>query len=140
MSSAPDHVAWSWPAEVHSVSAARHAVVEWLTTCETSDPPLADVALVVSEAVTNAVNHAYVGVPTGAVHVRVAVDDAEVMVVVQDDGTGLRPRPDSPGLGYGLALMVAVSRRFEAQTVEGSGTRLCAWFDRDGAKRTLPES
>jgi serine/threonine-protein kinase RsbW len=138
MSSAPGHVAWSWPAEVPSVSAARHAVVEWLTTCATSDPPLDDVALVVSEAVTNAVRHAYVGRPAGDVHVRVTVDDGEVMVEVQDEGNGLRPRPDSPGLGYGLALMVAVSRRFEAQTVEGSGTRLCAWFARDGAQGVLP--
>jgi serine/threonine-protein kinase RsbW len=137
MSSAPDRVAWSWPAEVHSVSTARHAVVDWLRTCDTSDPPLSDVALVVSEAVTNAVNHAYVGRSPGEVHVRLALDEEELVLVVEDQGNGLKPRQDSPGLGYGLALMVAVSKRFEAQTVDGSGTRLRAWFSCAAADGTL---
>jgi anti-sigma regulatory factor (Ser/Thr protein kinase) len=138
MSSAPDHVAWSWPAEAPSVSTARHAVVEWLRTCDTPDPPLGDVALVVSEAVTNAVNHAYVGRSPGEVHVHLTLEEQELLLVVEDDGNGLTPRHDSPGLGYGLALMVAVSQRFEAQTRAGAGTRLCAWFSRDAADATLP--
>jgi serine/threonine-protein kinase RsbW len=138
MRSAPDRVAWSWPAEARSVSTARHAVVDWLRTCDTPDPPLSDVALVVSEAVTNAVNHAYVGRSPGEVHVQVSVESEQLVLVVADDGNGLKPRPDSPGLGYGLALMVAVSKRFEAQTKAGGGTRLCAWFSRDAANATLP--
>jgi anti-sigma regulatory factor (Ser/Thr protein kinase) len=138
MSVAPERVAWSWPAEVRSVAPARHAVVEWLRTAQTSDPPLGDVALVVSEAVTNVVHHAYVGRDAGEVRIELALDGAELALVVADDGAGLKPRPDSPGLGYGLALMVAVSKRFEAQTVDGSGTRLCAWFSRDAADATLP--
>jgi serine/threonine-protein kinase RsbW len=138
MSSAPDRVSWSWPAEVHSVSAARHAVVDWLRTSGAPDPPLSDVALVVSEAVTNVVNHAYVGRDPGEVHVRLTLDGAEFVLVVEDDGNGLRPRHDSPGLGYGLALMVAVSKRFEAQTVDGSGTRVSAWFGREWTDAPLP--
>ncbi|WP_445152451.1 ATP-binding protein [Baekduia sp. Peel2402] len=112
----------------------------WLRALETPDPPLGDVALVVSEAVTNVVNHAYIGRDPGEVRVELSLDGSELALVVADDGTGLRPRPDSPGLGYGLALMVAVSKRFEAQTVEGTGTRLCAWFSRDAADATLPEA
>jgi serine/threonine-protein kinase RsbW len=140
MSSASDRVAWSWPAEARSVSTARHAVMDWLRTVDTPDPPLSDVALVVSEAVTNAVNHAYVGRSPGEVHVRLALEAQELVLVVEDDGNGLKPRPDSPGLGYGLALMVAVSKRFEAQTAAGSGTRVRAWFSRDAADATLPLS
>jgi serine/threonine-protein kinase RsbW len=140
MDPSPERVAWSWPAETPSVSTARHAVVEWLRTAETSDPPLSDVALVVSEAVTNVVNHAYVGREPGEVHVRLSIEGPELALVIEDQGGGLKPRPDSPGLGYGLALMVAVSKRFEAQTVAGSGTRLCAWFSRDSADATLPLS
>lgn len=120
------------------MSAARRAVVEWLRTSDTRDPPLSDVALVVSEAVTNAVNHAYVGREPGEVRVEVLLDDAEFVLVVEDDGNGLRPRHDSPGLGYGLALMVAVSKRFEAQAVNGSGTRVSAWFSREWADDPLP--
>jgi serine/threonine-protein kinase RsbW len=121
MSAASDLVTWSWPAEASSVSTARNAVVEWLRERGLSDAPLGDVALVVSEAVSNAVVHAYVGGPPGQVKVEVAV---------HDHGRGLSPRPDSPGLGYGLALMVAVSQRFEAHSREREGTRLVAWFGR----------
>jgi hypothetical protein len=34
--------------------------------------------------------------------------------------------------------MVAVSKRFEAQTVNGSGTRVSAWFSREWADEPLP--
>jgi serine/threonine-protein kinase RsbW len=133
MSSVPDPMSsWSWPAQVSSVSPARHRVVDWLREQRMPDPPLSDIALVLSEAVTNAVTHAYVGHDEpGQVHVVVVMEHDEVMIMVEDHGIGLRPRPDSPGLGYGLALMVAVSKRFEAQTAESRGTRLCAWFSRD---------
>ena len=132
MSSVPDPMTWSWPAEAGSVSTARHTVVEWLRGYSLSDPPLSDVALLVSEAVTNAVRHAYVGRPApGTIDVTVTAGQDEVLVTIQDTGNGLRPRPDSPGLGYGLALMVAVSERLEAQSAENQGTRLRAWFRRD---------
>jgi serine/threonine-protein kinase RsbW len=137
MSPVPDPVAWSWPAEVSSVTTARHAVVDWLRQQGTPDPPLSDVALVVSEAVTNAVRHAYVGRPPGEITIQVALHDDELMVVIEDQGNGLRPRPDSPGLGYGLALIVAVAKRLEASSGEREGTRLVAWFSRDPADATL---
>jgi serine/threonine-protein kinase RsbW/stage II sporulation protein AB (anti-sigma F factor) len=124
---------------VSSVSTARHTVTEWLRGHALPDPPLSDIALVVSEAMTNAVTHAYVGLAPGKVHVRVMVDPDEVMVMIEDEGLGLRPRPDSPGLGFGLAMMVMLSKRFEAQTAERQGTRLCAWFSRDPAAATLPD-
>jgi serine/threonine-protein kinase RsbW len=109
MSSAPDPVAWSWPAEVSSVSTARNTVVAWLRERGTPDPPLADVALVVSEAVTNAVRHAYVGRQPGEVVVQVALHDDELMVAIEDRGRGpapasglagprLRARADGRGL------------------------------------------
>jgi serine/threonine-protein kinase RsbW len=142
MSSAPDPMSWSWPAEASTVSTARHTVVGWLRAQRLSDPPLSDIALsdialMVSEAVTNAVTHAYVGhLQPGDVNVTVQAGDDEVLVEVADRGIGLRPRPDSPGLGYGLAVMVAVAERFEAQTAQGQGTRLRAWFSRDPAVAT----
>src|SRR3954451_16298918 len=117
MSPAPGPMTWSWPAEASSVGTARHSVVNWLRTHSTPDPPLSDIALVLSEAMTNAVTHAYAGhAAPGKIHVLAAVEHDEVMIMVEDHGNGLRPRPDSPGLGYGLALMVAVSKRFEAQS------------------------
>ncbi len=134
MSSAPDPMSWSWPAEASTV---RHTVVEWLRGQQLTDPPLSDIALLISEAVTNAVIHAYVGHPSpGEVSVVIDAGAEEVLVEVSDRGNGLRPRPDSPGLGYGLAVMVAVAKRFEAQTAEDRGTRVRAWFSRDPAVAT----
>jgi anti-sigma regulatory factor (Ser/Thr protein kinase) len=131
-------MSWSWPAEASSVSPARHTVVDWLRQQSTPDPPLSDIALVLSEAMSNAVTHAYVGHPEpGEIHVAVHVGHDEVMVAVEDHGSGLRPRPDSPGLGYGLALMMAVARRFEAESADSAGTRLRLWFSRDPADATL---
>jgi anti-sigma regulatory factor (Ser/Thr protein kinase) len=136
MSPAPDHVTWSWAAEARTVTHARHTVLDWLRARGTPRTALDDVALVLSEAVGNAVRHAYVGRDPGEIHVQVAVYEDELMVAVEDQGHGLRPRPDSPGVGYGLALMVAVAKRLEAGSREGGGTRLVAWFGHDRADTT----
>jgi anti-sigma regulatory factor (Ser/Thr protein kinase) len=91
----------TWPAIPDSVGTARRSVLAHLSALETSDPPLSDIGLAVSEAVTNAVHHAYVGQEPGPVRVRVAVQPPVVEVMVQDEGSGMVPRPDSPGLGLG---------------------------------------
>ena len=75
------------------------------------------VALAVSETVTNAVVHAYVGREPGSVSVRCEGDGERVLVAVADAGIGIAARVDSPGIGHGLATVGAL-----AQTVEiGSG-------------------
>jgi hypothetical protein len=57
------------------------------------------VGLVISEAVTNVVLHAYRGGEPGAVRVKAWVEADLVTLVVGDDGIGMSPNPDSPGLG-----------------------------------------
>lgn len=128
----------TWPAVPDSVPTARRAVVAYLREAATPDPPLGDVALVVSEAVTNAVQHAYVGRPPGHVNISVEVDEQELAVTVEDDGAGLVPRADSPGLGLGLPLIATVAARFETRTRPQGGTRLCVWFRRDAGAAALP--
>lgn len=130
---------WAWPAEIASVPAARHQVVRHLEQAATPDPPLGDVALVVSEAVTNAVVHAYAGGEPGEVRVTVGLTADEVIVTIEDDGAGLVPRPDSPGLGLGLSLMATVAERVETRAGASGGTWVRAWFSRDPARSTLPE-
>ena len=68
-------------------------------------PQRADVALAVSEALTNVVMHAYVGRPSGPMRIRTETVEDRLVVEVEDDGIGLRPRLDSPGAGLGLALI-----------------------------------
>ncbi|NUT56268.1 MAG: ATP-binding protein, partial [Thermoleophilia bacterium] len=63
----------------------------------------ADVALAVTEALTNVVMHAYVGrAGPGPMRILAAQMDHSLQVEVEDDGIGLGPRPDSPGAGLGL--------------------------------------
>ena len=127
----------SWEATPENVAIARHAVVAHLREVQTSDPPLSDIALAVSEAATNAVTHGYVGRPPGQFRVALAASEDEVEVLVEDDGRGMVPRPDSPGLGLGLPLIATVADRFETHTVPAGGTRLCMWFRLDPDAATL---
>jgi serine/threonine-protein kinase RsbW len=135
--SVPTSFSDTWPAVAASVPIARHAVLHHLRDAETKDPPLADVGLAVSEAVTNVVHHAYVGQACGTVRVTLEFSADELKLVVEDDGRGLRPRVDSPGAGMGLSLMATVSDRFDTHTGLDEGTRICAWFRRDPRGATL---
>jgi anti-sigma regulatory factor (Ser/Thr protein kinase) len=84
------------------------------------------VALAVSEAVTNAIVHAYVDAPEpGEIEVvarRVGGDRLEILVC--DDGGGMLPRHDSPGVGLGLPLVATLAESFEVQARSGGGTRV----------------
>ena len=131
----------TWPAVPDSVPDARRTVRDYLSEAATADPPLSDVCLVVSEGVTNAVNHAYRTGPPGEVRVKVEVHEqrGELQLVIEDDGRGMIPRPDSPGLGLGLPLIATVAERFDTTTAPGQGTRLCVWFRLDAGEATLPD-
>jgi serine/threonine-protein kinase RsbW/stage II sporulation protein AB (anti-sigma F factor) len=49
-------------------------------------------------------------------------------ICVCDDGRGMSPRPDSPGLGLGLPIVAALAQRFEVQPRTTGGTRLLMVF------------
>jgi serine/threonine-protein kinase RsbW/stage II sporulation protein AB (anti-sigma F factor) len=74
----------------------------------------ASVALAVTEACTNVVLHAYLDAPEpGDVEVQASVQDGELVLQVSDEGRGMKPRPDSPGLGMGLPLIAQMADHFE---------------------------
>src|SRR3954462_15406136 len=74
------------PAEPRSASRARRAVLDALRGIAVDRDA---VGVVVTEAVTNAVLHAYREAP-GTVHVSARLDDDGVEVAVDDDGLGMR--------------------------------------------------
>jgi anti-sigma regulatory factor (Ser/Thr protein kinase) len=102
------------PAVPESCPRARHAV---RTALDGTAVDMAAVDLAVSEAVTNVVVHAYrdrdATAAPGPLRVTVALQDGAAQVVVMDQGTGMRPRPDSPGIGFGLALIANVCDELE---------------------------
>jgi anti-sigma regulatory factor (Ser/Thr protein kinase) len=68
-----------------------------------------DVKLAVSEAVSNVVQHAYRDRDPGLVRVWARVRRRKLVISVSDDGSGMRPNFESPGLGLGLPLIAKVS-------------------------------
>jgi anti-sigma regulatory factor (Ser/Thr protein kinase) len=113
------------PAEPRSASTARRAVLDALSGIAVDK---AAVGIVISEAVTNAVVHAYRDRETpGRVHVSASLDDHGVEVAVDDDGLGMRPRADSPGVGLGLPLMGDLADRVDISP-RRPGTRIAAFF------------
>src|SRR5918996_2428825 len=96
--------------DADSVRVARRAASEYAA--ERGIDPDA-VALAVSEAVTNAIIHAYrddhPGGSTGEIALRLKHNGEGIVVTVADAGAGIRPNPRTPGLGYGLALVASVA-------------------------------
>ena len=82
------------------------------------------VGIVVSEAVTNVVLHAYRHGASGRVRLQASMEATVLTLVVADDGVGMIANPDSPGLGIGLALIDGLAEHLEVQG--GDGTTLIA--------------
>ena len=73
--------------------------------------------------------HAYRDIATpGALMVDAYRDDGEFVVVVSDEGAGLVPRTDSPGIGLGLGLISRLAERLEIASSEPVGVTLTIVF------------
>ncbi len=98
------------PASPRSVGRLRRAVAALAGSSGASDHQCAAIALAVSEALNNVVVHAYVGYDQpGTMAVDAQIDARSLEVVVCDEGTGMRPRIDSPGAGLGLTLIARLT-------------------------------
>jgi serine/threonine-protein kinase RsbW len=114
----------SFPADASSVSGARRALMGWLETCREDRWPRDDIALVVSEACTNVVYHAYRDDSSGLIDLHADVVDHQLSVSVIDTGVGMSPRTDSPGAGLGLALISALSKAVKVDATRAGTTVL----------------
>ena len=112
-------------AEPRAAGAARRAVTEFAIGAGAIDGLAGDVALAVSEAVTNVVMHAYRDRATAG-RVRIVAERVrqELVVTIADDGDGVRPRRDSPGLGLGLAIIARVTHTVEVEPRPTGGAEL----------------
>ena len=124
----PSVLARRFPAQADQVGPARREVAAYAREHGAIDPD--GIALAVSEAVTNAVVHAYIDAAApGEVEVfakRHPDDGIEIHVC--DDGRGMMPRRDSPGLGVGLALITKLAQRFKVEARPGGGTAVRMFF------------
>jgi anti-sigma regulatory factor (Ser/Thr protein kinase) len=88
-----------------------------------------DIALAVTEAVTNVIVHAYRDRPVpGRVVIETHAAPASLLLKIQDEGVGMAPRTDSPGLGLGLPLIERLSSHFDVRPGPRGGTEICMSF------------
>jgi serine/threonine-protein kinase RsbW/stage II sporulation protein AB (anti-sigma F factor) len=79
---------------------------------------------------TNVIIHAYrYDDRPGNVEIEAEVDGDSLWVRVRDQGHGLVPRLDSPGLGLGLPLISQMSASSEIVSPEHGGTEIIMRFD-----------
>lgn len=118
---------WTLPFDMSAASVARARVAETVG----SDPRAEDIGLVVSELVTNAVEH-------GEPPVMLSVDSGNdsrhpvIRVTVTDEGGGEPRIRDAAGHatgGRGLALVEMLASRWQWRR---DGKRLTVWAEFDG--------
>lgn len=106
------------PARAENIAIVRHALGGLGDVYGISEEKLSDIRLAVTEACSNVVVHAYsehnTGAPAGrpgwgTMEVSATMVGDDLSIVVRDWGAGIKPRPDSPGLGLGLSLMAALA-------------------------------
>ncbi len=112
------------PSEPSSVTAARLAVGDLARDVGASEE---NVKLAVSEAVGNAVIHAFRGRPTGLIKMTARASGDRLLVIVADDGIGMSPNIDSPGLGFGISLITKLAGEVRFDSSD-SGTTVAMEF------------
>ena len=119
------------PANADQVPVARKAVAEFCERCGMGAPVIDDVKLVVTEACTNVVLHAYDGShsPDSTFEVSAHLESGTLILSVSDEGRGIGAPSTNRGLGLGLRLALQLSGGVHTRDGRGGlGTRLTMRF------------
>jgi serine/threonine-protein kinase RsbW len=119
------------PARAENVAVIRHAFGGFAEALSVDEQTLADIKLAVTEACTNVVIHAYEDEVDGDLEVDASIADRRLTVVIRDNGRGIVPRPDSPGLGLGLPLIATLAETLELGKDKGDNTEVRMTFRLD---------
>ena len=113
-----------------SVPLARSALVAIARSAGADEDRLEAVRLAASEALTNAVIHAYPR-RAGRIHVTAWTGPGEFIVEISDDGLGFQAHTETPGLGMGLGLISQVTDDFTIRqpTAGGTSVRMRFWLE-----------
>jgi serine/threonine-protein kinase RsbW len=117
----------TYPAVPDSVRAGRRALTRFAVGAGASAEQVEAVRLAASEALTNAVKHAYPD-SEGSVRITAAVACGELCVLIADDGCGIRPHVSHGGLGLGLTLIASLCDELQLVKRSSGGTGLRLWF------------
>ena len=113
----------------------RKGIVDFAARHGASRDAQTDIALAVSEALTNAVVHAFVKQPAGTMGLLAEAAADALLIRITDDGSGMTARADSPGMGVGLNLIANLTSSIEFRPgLRGTGTELRLRFDAPGMR------
>jgi serine/threonine-protein kinase RsbW/stage II sporulation protein AB (anti-sigma F factor) len=127
------------PAIPGSVGRIRNELVDSLKWHELAADRRADIALVVTEAATNAVVHAYLDASPGPLYVAATLGGACLTVWIADFGRGMLPRCGSPGLGLGMSLIGRLCDELHVDS-DGDEPGTCVTATFAGIKRAAERS
>lgn len=124
----PPALCRDYSAVADAVPLARSALVAVARSAGADSEQLEAVRLAASEALTNAVIHAYPR-RAGRIHVTAWTGPGELIVEITDDGLGFQTHTDTPGLGMGLSLIAQVTDDFTIRqpTSGGTAVRMRFW-------------
>ncbi|HEX2468187.1 MAG TPA: ATP-binding protein [Solirubrobacterales bacterium] len=113
------------PARAENVAVVRHAFAGLAAAMDMDPEAIADLKTIVTEACMNVVVHAYEG-KEGPLEVQAWPEAGDLVVVVRDYGSGVRPLvdPRRESLRLGLPLIAALAASFEISGAPGRGTEV----------------
>jgi stage II sporulation protein AB (anti-sigma F factor) len=130
--STPNHLKAEFPSLAANIPLARVIVAAFATQLDFTLPDLDDIRVAVSEAVTNAVVHAYPGFAPGKVFIEVRTEGEVLHVTVADQGAGMvdvgaaraaaGAQGDSERLGIGFDVIEACMDTLSVESESGRGT------------------
>ncbi|BBW99410.1 stage II sporulation protein E [Mycolicibacterium moriokaense] len=102
-------------ASPRQLSDVRHRLADWLHANGVDEPLADDIILVVNEACSNCVEHAYRGRKPGRMRVEAEMRDGQVQISVVDSGSWKTPPADPGTRGRGLMLMRKVTDQVDVR-------------------------
>lgn len=133
-----DELRLSTVAEAGCLASVRKAACEFAERHGVTRPR--DVALAIDEACANVIVHAYRDQPPGPLHLTGVVDTPLVLLTIADEGCGLAPRADSPGLGLGLPIIARVTDHYQITGHAPTGTQVTMGFVHAPPRRAEDET
>jgi serine/threonine-protein kinase RsbW len=115
------------PALPKTAGEARRRITDFAAAHGVDRRLQADIALAVTEAVTNVIVHAYPPGGVGTLSIAADIEEGELEIVVTDEGQGFRPGA-SPGLGAGLSIVAETASDFAIRENEPRGIELWMRF------------
>ena len=116
------------PVHRTSVAKLRSAAAKFAARRGATAPQCEDIALAVSEAVSNAVLHAYPRSEHGTVGMRARASSGVIEIVVTDTGIGMPASEPVEHEGYGLAIIRELADQLEIESGDPAGVRVRMTF------------